>query len=353
MSKIIDEILQTAVEKKCSDIHITVGVPPMGRIDGQLLPFEGHERLSNEDTKDLCYSLQNTDQIDRLEKYGEVDFSYSISGMGRFRVNIFKQRGSCTGVLRVLSSKIPTIDDLGLPPVFKELALKPRGLILVTGPTGSGKSTTLASMIDYINNNKRGHILTLEDPIEYLHRHNRCIVNQREIGDDSHTFSSALRASLREDPDVLLVGEMRDLETISIAVSAAETGHLVLSTLHTVSAAQTVDRIIDMFPSNQQQQIKVQLSGVLQGVISQQLLRLMGVKGRVAAFEILLFNDAIRNVIREGKTQQIPSMMQTAISQGMLTMDYSLAQLVKQHKITMQDAIQHCSEEEMLKRYLV
>lgn len=349
----MEEILFKAVEKKCSDIHITVGVPPMGRIDGQLLPFDGYSTLNSDDTKELSYSLMNQEQIKKLEQNGEVDFSYSIPAVGRFRVNIFKQRSSISVVLRVLSSKVPTIDELGLPPVLKELALKPRGLILVTGPTGSGKSTTLASMIDYINQNRRGHILTLEDPIEYLHRHNRCIVNQREIGDDSRSFSSALRASLREDPDVLLVGEMRDLETISIAVSAAETGHLVLSTLHTVNAAQTVDRIIDMFPSNQQQQIKVQLSGVLQGVVSQQLLRMMGGHGRVAAFEILLFTDAIRNVIREGKTQQIPSMMQAAFSQGMLTMDYSLAQLVKNRKITLQDANIHCTDPEMLRRYLI
>lgn len=354
MSYEINSILIKAVETKCSDIHITVGVPPMGRVDGQLNPIEGFlDPLLVQDTKDLALSLTNEDQGKRLELYGEVDFSYSIAGIARFRVNIFKQRGSYSAVLRVLASKIPALDDLGLPQVFKELALKPRGLILVTGPTGSGKSTTLASMIDYINNNRRGHILTLEDPIEYLHKHNRCIVNQREIGDDSHTFSSALRASLREDPDVILVGEMRDLETISIAVSAAETGHLVLSTLHTVSAAQTVDRIIDMFPSNQQQQIKVQLSSVLQGVISQQLLRVMGSKGRIAALEILLFTDAIRNVIREGKTHQIPSMMQTAIAQGMLPMDYSLGKLVKEKKITLQDAMSHCSDAEMLKRYLV
>lgn len=349
----IESILRKAVESKCSDIHITVGVPPMGRIDSQLTPFDGYEKLTAEDTRILSYSLMNPEQAKKLELTGEVDFSYSISGFSRFRVNIFKQRGSLSAVLRVLASKIPSIDQLGLPPIFKELALKPRGLILVTGPTGSGKSTTLASLIDYINNNRRGHILTLEDPIEYMHKHNRCIVNQREIGDDSHSFSSALRAALREDPDVLLVGEMRDLETVSIAISAAETGHLVLSTLHTVNAAQTVDRIIDMFPSNQQQQIKVQLSGVLQGVISQQLLRLMGAEGRIAAMEILLFSDAIRNVIREGKTHQIPSMMQTAISQGMMPMDYSLSQLVKNRKITLQDALLHCSEVEMLKRYLV
>lgn len=349
----INEILTKAIENKCSDIHITVGVPPMARRDGQLEPMEGYDSLTVDDTKALACSLMNEEITRRFEQNGEVDFSHAIAGVGRFRANVFRQRGSYSVVLRALANKIPTIDELGLPPVFKELALKPRGLILVTGPTGSGKSTTLASMIDYINNNRRGHILTIEDPIEYLHRHNRCIVNQREMGGDSHTFASALRAALREDPDVILVGEMRDLETVSIAISAAETGHLVLSTLHTVNAAQTVDRIIDMFPSSQQQQVKVQLSGVLEGVISQQLLRKMGTHGRVAALEILLFTDAIRNVIREGKTHQIPSMMQTAIVQGMLPMDYSLAQLVKNRMITLQDAMMHCVSEEMIKRYLV
>jgi twitching motility protein PilT len=349
----IETIIKKAVELKCSDIHITVGAAPMLRIDGQIMPLEGYERLMAEDTKVICYSLLNPEQAKKLETNGEVDFSYSIAGTGRFRVNVFKQRGTFSCVLRVLAQKIPSMEELGLPPVFKELALKQRGLILVTGPTGSGKSTTLASMIDYINHNRRGHILTLEDPIEYLHRHDGCIVNQREMGDDSFNFASALRAALREDPDVMLVGEMRDLETISTAVSAAETGHLVLSTLHTVSAAQTVDRIIDMFPTFQQQQIKVQLAGTLQGIISQQLLRVMGSKGRVAAMEVLLFNDAIRNVIREGKTHQIPSMMQTAIAQGMLPMDYSLSQLVKNRKISTQEAMLHCADPEMLKRYLI
>lgn len=349
----INTILTQAVEKKCSDIHITVGLPPMVRIDGQLVPLEEYEKMSTEDTRALTYSIVQGDHQTKLENLGETDFSYSIPSVGRFRVNAFKQRGSCSLVMRVLASTIPSIDSLGLPKVFKELALKPRGLILVTGPTGSGKSTTLASMIDYINHNRRGHILTLEDPIEYLHKHSRCIVNQREIGDDSHSFSSALRAALREDPDVILVGEMRDLETISIAVSAAETGHLVLSTLHTSGAAQTVDRIIDMFPSNQQQQIRVQLASVLQGVISQQLLRVMGSKGRVAAFEILLFSDAVRNTIREGKTHQIPSLMQTSLGLGMQSMDYSLAQLVRNRLITLQDAMSYCSDAEMLRRYLV
>lgn len=349
----IESILKKGLELKSSDIHITVGVPPMSRIDGNILPMEGYDVLTTDDTRLLCHSLVNADQAKKLESTGEIDFSYSIPGYGRFRVNIFKQRGSYSAVLRVLSQKIPTIDELGLPPVFKDLALRPNGIILVTGPTGSGKSTTLASMIDYINNNRRGHILTLEDPVEYLHKHKRCIVNQREIGDDTHSFADALRAALREDPDVLLVGEMRDLETVQTAISAAETGHLVLSTLHTVSAAQTVDRIIDMFPTFQQQQIRVQLAVVLQGIISQKLLRVIGTHGRTAALEVLLFNDAIRNVIREGKTHQIPSMMQTGITQGMLPMDYSLAQLVKNRVITQQDAMINCADQEMLRRYLM
>lgn len=349
----VQDILKKAVEKKCSDIHITVGVPPMCRIDGQILPFDEYPPLTAEDTQRLCMSLMTPEQHERMQKNGEIDFSYSIAGVCRFRANVYKQRGTYTAALRVLAQRVPTIDELGLPATLKELALRPHGIILVTGPTGSGKSTTLAAMIDYINSNRRGHILTLEDPIEYLHKHKRCIVNQREIGEDSKDFVRALRAALREDPDVLLVGEMRDLETVSTAISAAETGHLVLSTLHTVNAAQTVDRIIDMFPTYQQQQIRVQLAGVLNGVISQQLLRLMGAQGRIAAQEILIVNDAVRNAIREGKTYQIPSMMQTGIAQGMMPMDYSLSILVKERKISLQDAMLNCCDAEMLRRYLV
>lgn len=353
MSFSINEILTKSVALKCSDIHITVGVPPMIRIDGHLNPLEGYEVLTPSDTKSIAMSLLSTHHKNQLEEYGESDFSYAIDGVGRFRVNVFMQQKNHTVALRALSDTIPSMETLGLPANFKDLALQPRGLILVTGPTGSGKSTTLASMIDYINQNRRGHILTLEDPIEYLHYHNKSLVNQREIGEDSQTFSRALRAALREDPDVILVGEMRDLETISIAISAAETGHLVLSTLHTVDAAQTVDRIIDMFPSGQQQQIKVQLAAVMQGIISQQLLRRMGTSGRVAAFEVLLFTDAIRNIVREGKTHQIPSMMQTGIEHGMLTMDYSLSKLVKEKVITQHEAMIHCVDSDMLKRYLI
>lgn len=348
-----DRILVEGLQRKASDIHITVGLPPMVRVDGTILPLEGYAPLSPEDTQNFCGQLLDEEQQARLEANGETDFSYSFPGYGRFRVNVFRQRGSFSAVLRVLAPKVPTIDELGLPLMLKELAMKPSGIILVTGPTGSGKSTTLAAMVDHINRNRRGHILTLEDPIEYLHRHQRCIVNQREIGDDTLSFSAALRAALREDPDVLLVGELRDLETMATAVSAAETGHLILSTLHTVNAAQTVDRIIDMFPTHQQQQIRTQLASVLQGVISQRLIKRAGSPGRIAAIELLLMNDAIRNVIREGKTYQIPSMMQTALAQGMYPMEYSLGQLVKNRVITQQDAVANCTDAEMLRRYLV
>lgn len=348
----MQDILRRAVDKNCSDIHITVGVPPMCRLDGQILSMEGYPTLTAQDTEDLCVSILSPEQLNRLKENGETDFSYSIAGVCRFRVNVYMQRGTYTAALRVLAQEVPTLDSLNMPPVLKELALRPHGIILVTGPTGSGKSTTLAAMIDYINNNRRGHILTLEDPIEYLHRHKRCIVNQREMGEDSKAFINALRAALREDPDVLLIGEMRDLETVSTAISAAETGHLVLSTLHTINASQTVDRIIDMFPPFQQQQIRTQLAGTLVGVISQQLMRLMGSPGRIAAQELLIVNDAVRNVIREGKTHQIPSMMQTGINQGMMPMDYALSRLVKERKITLQDATINCFDVDMLRRYL-
>lgn len=348
----IADILTKGVEMKGSDIHISVGLPPMCRIDSQIVPMQGYGIVTPGDTEALALIMMGEHQAQQFKQYGEVDFSYSMPGLARYRMNIFKQRNSISIVARVLATKIPNIDDMGLPQVLKDLALKPRGLILVTGPTGSGKSTTLAAMIDYINKNRHGHILTLEDPIEYLHRHGNCIVNQREVGGDTRSFAAALRAALREDPDVILVGEMRDLETITTAISAAETGHLVLSTLHTISADQTVDRIIDIFPSGQQQQIKVQLAGVLQGIISQQLLRLIGGHGRTAAMEILLMNDAIRNTIREGKTHQIPTIMQTSFDSGMSTMDYSLAKLVKERKISRHDAEDYCVDIAMFNRYL-
>ena len=349
----IDDYLRQAILLHSSDLHITVAVPPIVRINGQIMPLEGIAPLTPEDTKMLSLSMLTDEHKLILEENGQVDFSYVISGIGRFRVNVYKQRRSYCAAIRVLVQDMPTIDSLGLPPILKELALKPRGLILVTGPTGSGKSTTLAAMVDYINSNSRCHVLTIEDPIEYLHKHKNSIINQREVGDDTKTFSGALRSALREDPDVILVGEMRDLETISTAISAAETGHLVLSTLHTIGAAQTVDRMIDMFPPYQQQQIRVQLASVLQAVITQQLIMNSQKNNRVAAVELLVVNDAVRNMIRENKTHQILTAMQTGIKQGMMPMDFCLSKLVKEKVITQNEAYTRCMDLETLKRYLV
>lgn len=348
----IDEYLLCAVELKSSDLHITVGVPPIVRINGQIQPLANFVPLTPEDTHEICNAMLSNEQKVVLEENGQVDFSYVLPKVGRFRVNIFKQRRSYSAAIRVLVQKMPTIDDLGLPQVLKELVLRPRGLVLVTGPTGSGKSTTLAAMVDYINNSKRCHVLTIEDPIEYLHKHKHSIINQREIGDDTSSFSGALRSALREDPDVILVGEMRDLETISTALSAAETGHLVLSTLHTIGAAQTVDRIIDMFPPYQQQQIRVQLASVLQAVITQQLIMNSDHSSRIAAIEMMIMNDAVRNMIRENKCHQIITALQTGIKQGMMPMDFHLSQLVKEGKIAQNEAVAHCMDIETLKRYL-
>jgi twitching motility protein PilT len=282
-----------------------------------------------------------------------MDLSFSLAGIGRFRVNVFKQRGTMAAAIRLVASKIPNPEDLGLPSSVIELSKKTRGLILVTGPTGSGKSTTLASLINLINHERADHILTLEDPIEYLHRHHKSIVNQREIGHDSQSYANALRAALRQDPDVILVGEMRDLETISIAITAAETGHLVLSTLHTVGAAKTIDRIIDVFPPSQQQQIRIQMSTVLQAVISQQLLPRRDKSGRVAAIEVMIANPAIRNLIREGKTHQITSSIQTGLKFGMQTMDGALADLYRKGIITREDAMTYAVDQEMLSKLLL
>lgn len=349
---ILDELLLRAMAMNASDLHITVAVPPMVRINGQLQPLEGVPPLTPEETHDIVFSMMKPDQAKTLENKGQVDFSYVIPKKGRFRANVFKQRRSYSAAVRILVQEMPTIDSLGLPSMLEEFALKPRGLVLITGPTGSGKSTTLAAMVDFINRSKRCHVLTIEDPIEYLHKHNHSIINQREVGDDTSSFSDALRSALREDPDVILVGEMRDLETISTALSAAETGHLVLSTLHTIGAAQTVDRIIDMFPPHQQQQIRVQLASVLQGVMTQQLLMNKARTGRVAAYELLIVNDAVRNLIRENKCYQIATVMQNGIKDGMIPMDYCLSRLVVDGKITSTEALSHCSSPETFRRYL-
>lgn len=348
----IHDLLNKALSIGASDLHITVGVPPICRIDGELKSFSSFDKLMPNDTKKLIHTLLNDRQEKILDKRGEVDFSYSEKGLGRFRVNIYKQRNSLAAALRTIPLEVPDIDDLELPNVFKKIAENRRGLVLVTGPTGSGKSTTLASMVNFINNTRSEHIITLEDPIEYLHRHNKSIVNQREIGLDTLNYGDALTAALRQDPDVILIGEMRDLETISTAVTAAETGHLVFSTLHTVNAVSTVDRIIDVFPPNQQQQIKIQLSNVLKGVISQQLLPRIDKAGRIAACEVMIPNMAIKNNIREGKTHHILSSLQTGRSEGMISMDNALTDLVHQRKISRQDALKYAMNEKAINRRL-
>lgn len=326
------EILELAIKSGASDVHLTVASPPIIRVNGRLKRL-GEEKLTPEDAMRIIKEVLTPEQIEAFEAKGELDISYSNPGFGRFRVNVYKQRGSYSMALRVVALNIPSMDALRLPLVLKELATKQRGLILVTGPTGSGKSTTLAAMIDHMNQTRNEHIITIEDPIEYLHKHQLSIVNQREIGHDSHSFANALRAALRQDPDIILVGEMRDLETIGTAITAAETGHLVMSTLHTIGAAKTVDRIIDVFPPHQQQQVRVQLASVIEAVISQQILPKADGTGRVAAFEIMVANAAIRNLIREGKTHQIQNVIQTGSNQGMQTMDASLLELYKKRII--------------------
>lgn len=343
----LTELLKFAVEKGASDLHLSVGVPPIARINGKLIQVY-HDILSSGDTENIVKEMLEDKYQEILENKGEIDLSYSVTGLGRFRVNIYRQRGSFSLAIRLVSLNIPTLEELGLPLIIKDLARKTRGLVLVTGPTGSGKSTTLAAMIDLINSERNCHILTLEDPIEFLHRHNKSIVNQREIGYDSQSFASALRSALRQDPDVILVGEMRDLETIATAITAAETGHLVLSTLHTMGAVNTINRIIDAFPPHQQQQIRLQLSTVLQGVVSQNIITHRDGKSRIAAVEVMITTPAIRNLIREGKTHQIMTSIQTGSKYGMQTMDSSLAKLYKEGKITYENALLYCTNEEAL-----
>lgn len=347
----INDLLVKSLHAGASDLHITVYRPVTFRINGNLIAIGDHP-LTPDETECFARAITTEEQFAEVEAKGEFDFSYVIPHVSRFRVNVFKQRKSLAISARVIKPELPTIESLGMPQSLKEIALRPRGLFLVTGPTGSGKSTTLAAMIEHINRSRSCHILTLENPIEYLFRHNVAMINQREVGDDTRSFSSGLRAGLREDPDVILVGEMRDLETISTAVSAAETGHYVLSTLHTTSAASTVDRIIDSFPPHQQQQVRIQLASTLQAVLSQQLLPLADGNGRVAAIELLLMNDAVRNMIREGKSHQIDTVLQTNIKNGMIPMDFSLAELVKQGHVTFDDAMSRCQNTDMLKRYL-
>ena len=333
----IEEILRAAHKAGASDVHITVGIAPKMRVSGRLKDMT-FPRLMPDDTHRLLYGIMNEKQRAAFEERGEWDFSYSISQLGRYRVNAFRQRGTCAMVFRLVGNKIPRPEELAVPESVVNLYNKKRGLILVTGPTGSGKSTTLASIIGKINRELDAHIITLEDPIEYLHKHDKSIVNQREIGIDTDDYSIALRSALREDPDVILVGEMRDLETISTAITAAETGHLVFSTLHTIGAASTVDRIIDVFPPHQQQQIRTQLANVLEAVVSQQLIPRVG-GGRVAAFEVMHANSAIRNLIRENKSHQIASTIQMNRKKGMITMDDAIAELYMRGEIDRNDAL--------------
>lgn len=348
----IDELLTIARQNGASDLHVSVGIPPKVRINGELRSLT-KEVLMPQDTKELVEQMIPGRLVERFNADGEIDFSYAVRGLGRFRVNIFKQRGSLAFVIRVVNSEIPEPEKLGLSPSVIELATKKRGLILVTGPTGSGKSTTLASLINVINQNYNKHIITLEDPIEYLHRHAKSVVNQREVGIDTQSYAGALRAALREDPDVILVGEMRDLDTIATAVTAAETGHLVFSTLHTIGAVPTIERIIDVFPMEQQGQIRIQLATLLEAIISQQLLPTADRKGRIAAFEIMYANSAIRNLIREAKPHQIPSIIQTSKSAGMITMDDALTELYEHRKITREDAILFAQDKSNLKKRLL
>lgn len=356
MSIEINDLLKLMLEKECSDLHITVGSPPMYRKDGRLLPL--NRLKENSDYLDLKYSDKATehltksiipkDKLEQLAKQGQIDFSYSLPGVGRFRVNAYKQRGCLSLAIRAVPIDIPSFHTLKLPGNISEFSRKPNGLVLVTGPTGSGKSTTLAALIDLINEERSCHIITLEDPIEYLHKHKNSIVNQRELGQDTNTFAGALRAALRQDPDVILVGEMRDLETIEVALKASETGHLVLATLHTNNAVQTIDRIIDVFPAAQQQQVRVQLSSVLRGIISQRLLPLVG-GGRTAAIEIMLVNSAIRSLIREGKTHQIYSIIQTSAKEGMITYEKAVKNLLNEGKITPETAFLELPDDEEIK----
>jgi twitching motility protein PilT len=345
-------VLTRMVELNASDVHLSPGFAPAVRVRGAITPLDDYPELTPQDTREIVYSLLNDARRKRFENEQQLDFAYSIPGVARFRVNCFFQRGAISAAFRLVPEKILSLEELGLPTVMAEFTRKPRGFVLVTGPTGSGKSTSLASMIDMINEERTEHILTIEDPIEFLHLHKRCLVNQREIGADAIDFASALKSALREDPDVILVGEMRDLETISTALTAAETGHLVFATLHTQSTAQTVDRIIDVFPSEQQHQVRMQLSIALQGIVTQQLVATADGSARIAACEVLVPTPAIRNLIREGKTHQIYSAIQTSGSTGMQTMDAHLAQLVRMGKITRSLAEQRASVPEELKRLL-
>src|SRR5690349_9404532 len=348
----IPELLGKLLEMNGSDLHLTAGTPPTVRVHGELERLQDYPNLSPRALQGMIYAILPQKMRERFEQELELDTSYSLPGRARFRVNVYMQRDAVGAVFRVIPFEIKNLDELGLPPVCADLARFPRGFVVVTGPTGSGKSTTLAGMVDVVNTERAGHIMTVEDPIEFLHKHKTCVVNQREIGADTHSFASALKHVLRQDPDVILVGEMRDLETISTAITAAETGHLVFATLHTQDAPQTIDRIIDVFPPHQQQQTRVQLSTTRQGVITQQLVPTVDGGGRVVAAEVMVATPGIRNLIREGKVHQIYSAMQAGGRYGMQTMDMSLASHVKAGRINQQMAFERCHDPEELQRLI-
>ncbi len=342
----ITDLLVLTRERGASDLHLAAGTPPTLRIHGRLVRLDGAPELSREEMHGLLYDILTDEQKARFEATHDLDFSLELTGVGRFRVNAFMQRLGEGMVLRLIPSKLASLDDLGMPPVLRDLAMRERGLILVTGPTGSGKSTTLAAMVDHMNQNREQHIITIEDPIEFVHRHKKCNVNQREVGAHTQSFSAALRSALREDPDIILVGEMRDLETIAQAITAAETGHLVMSTLHTNSAPQTVSRVVDVFPPHQQEQIRVQFAEALLGVVAQTLIPTLDGKGRVAAVEIMVATPAIRNMIRENKIHQLPSAIQTGARDGMQSLDQNLKALVKTRHIAPEEALKRAVERE-------
>ena len=346
----VNSLLEKVVELGGSDLHLTTGVPPMSRVNGDIAPIEGFPVMTGSEIRRMIYAILTQKQREKFESVLELDTSHAVPGVGRFRVNVFNQKDNVGSVMRVIPYDIKPLEELGLPPAVNTLADMVRGLVLVTGPTGSGKSTTLASIIDIINRTKPVHIMTIEDPIEFLHEHKTAIVNQREVGEDTYSFNAALKHVLRQDPDVILVGEMRDNETIATALTAAETGHLVFGTLHTQDAPQSVDRIIDVFASEQQQQIRIQLASSLQAVVTQQLIPRMSGMGRALAAEVLIATPAVRNLIREGKTHQIYSSMQAGGKFGMQVMDQSLAELVKRGAISMQMALERCANPDDLRR---